>query len=277
MRIAIQGIAGAFHEAAAQLYFQDQRIEIVPCLTFPELAAAVATGLADKGIMAVENTIAGTIQHNLDLIREQRLWISGEVIMRIRQHLGGVPGSSLQGIRKVYSHYMALNQCRPFFDAYPEVELIEAEDTALSIRNVAEAGCREQAAIGSALAIAQNGLIVLGEGLEGDKENYTRFLVLDRQPQQVASCNKATLSLVLPPSPEVFTKAMTLLQERRAHVSKIESVAIPGRPWHYRYYLDLLYEEQEQLQAVLSGLESLAESVGLLGKYTAYTCQDHQR
>ncbi|MCP2043587.1 prephenate dehydratase [Pontibacter sp. HSC-36F09] len=271
MKIAIQGIAGAFHEEAARLRFGDQPIEIVPCLTFRELAAAVASGLADKGIMAIENTLAGTIQPNLDLIREHQLWISGEVIMRIRQHLGGVPGSSLQSIRKVYSHYMALNQCRPFFDAYPAVELIESEDTALSIRNVAEAGSTKLAAIGSSLAISQYGLVVLGEGIETSKQNYTRFLLLDRQPQQVISCNKATLSLVLQPHPEAFTQAMALLQERGIQVSKIESLAIPGRPWHYRYYLDLRFEAEEQLDELLLSLYTLTESVDLLGKYTAHT------
>ncbi|MDO6390133.1 prephenate dehydratase domain-containing protein [Pontibacter sp. BT731] len=271
MKIAIQGIAGAFHEEAARLRFGDRPMEIVPCLTFRELAAAVATGLADKGIMAIENTISGTMQPNLELIREHQLWISGEVIMRIRQHLGGVPGSSLQSIRTVHSHYMALNQCRPFFEAYPDVELIESEDTALSIRDVARAGSKERAAIGSALAIAQNGLIVLGEGIEASKQNYTRFLLLDRQPQQVAACNKATLSLVLPPHPEAFTQAMSLLQERHIQVSKIESVVIPDRPWHYRYYLDLRFEAEEQLHELQAALHTLAESVDLLGKYTAYT------
>lgn len=271
MKIAIQGIAGAFHEEAARLRFPSQPLEIVPCLTFRELAVAVATGLADKGIMAIENTIAGTIQPNLELIREHQLWISGEVILRIRQHLGGVPGSSLQSIRKVYSHYMALNQCRPFFEEYPDVELIESEDTALSIRNVAEAGSQELAAIGSALAITQNGLIVLGEGIESSRQNYTRFLLLDRQPQQPTSCNKATLSLVLQPQPEAFTQAMALLQEQYMRVSKIESVVIPGRPWHYRHYLDLRFEREEQLQTTLASLHTLAESMELLGKYTAHT------
>lgn len=269
MKIAIQGIAGAFHEEAARLRFGDQPMEIVPCLTFRELAAALATGLADKGIMAIENTISGTIQPNLELIREHNLWISGEVIMRIRQHLGGVPGSSLQSIRKVYSHYMALNQCRPFFEAYPAVELIESEDTALSIRDVAEAGSTELAAIGSSLAIAQHGLIVLGEGIEASKQNYTRFLVLDRQPQPVTSCNKATLSLVLLPHPEAFTQAMALLQEQRIQLSKIESVTIPGRPWLYRYYLDLRLEAEEQLDELLQALAPITESLHLIGKYTA--------
>ncbi|MBX0335148.1 hypothetical protein K3G39_18085 [Pontibacter sp. HSC-14F20] len=271
MKIAIQGIAGAFHEEAARLRFGDQPIEIMPCLTFRELAEVVASGLADRGIMAIENTIAGTIQPNLELIREQQLWISDEVIMRIRQHLGGVPGSSLEDIRQVYSHYMALNQCRPFFEAYPAIELIEAEDTALSVRNVAKAGSKELAAIGSALAISQNGLIVLGEGIEASKQNYTRFLILDRQPQQITSYNKATISLVLQPHPEAFTEAIALLQERHIQVSKIESVAIPDRPFHYRYYLDLRFEAEEQLEELLLSLHILAGSVELMGKYTAYT------
>ncbi|SIR08780.1 prephenate dehydratase [Pontibacter lucknowensis] len=271
MKIAIQGIAGAFHEEAARLRFSHEPIEIVPCLTFRELAAAVASGLADKGIMAIENTISGTIQHNLELIREQQLWISDEVIMRIRQHLGGVPGSSLQSIRKVYSHYMALNQCRPFFEAYPEVELIESEDTALSIRDVAIAGSTEMAAIGSALAIARNGLIVLGKEIEASKQNYTRFLILDRLPQTPTACNKASISLVLKSDPEAFTQAMALLHNWNIHLAKIESMTIPGQPWHYRYYLDLRSESEGQLAELLADIESLAVSIQLLGKYTAHT------
>jgi prephenate dehydratase len=271
MKIAIQGIKGAFHEEAARLHFRSTSIEILPCLTFGELALAVSSGVADRGIMAIENTISGTILNNLELIREHRLWVSDEVIMRIRQSLGSVPGASLDTIRKVYSHYMALNQCRPFFKAYPDVELIVSDDTALSIREVALKGSVEMAAIGSALAMKEYGLVVLGEEIEADKNNYTRFLILSNQPQPVDAPTKATISLVLPQRPSAFPQMIDLLQRHKVQLTKIESATIPGSPWHYRYYLDLRYEQEVQLEHLLKALAPLTESLHLMGKYTATT------
>jgi prephenate dehydratase len=272
MKIAIQGVQGAFHEEAARIHFGTQPIEILPCITFLELAQAVSSGLADKGIMAIENTIAGTIQPNLELIREHKLWISGETVLRIRQNLGGVPGASLQSVRKVYSHYMALDQCRPYFQDYPDIELIASADTALSIREVAQAGSPELAAIGSALAIEQNGLVFLGKEIEASKQNYTRFVLLDRQPQPVTTCTKATISLVLPQQPEAFPHMINLIQDAGLHLTKLESVTIPGQPWQYRYYLDLrLLQQEAQLDNLLEALTPMTASLQLLGKYNAHT------
>jgi prephenate dehydratase len=268
MKIAIQGIRGAFHEEAARMHFGSVPIEILPCLTFSELALAVSSGVADKGIMAIENTISGTIQPNLELIREHGLWISDEVVMRIRQNLGSVPGASLQTIRKVYSHYMALNQCRPFFENYPDVELIVSEDTALSIKDVALAGSVEMAAIGSALAMEQYGLVILGEEIEASKQNYTRFVIVSGQKQPVTACNKATVAVVLPQQAEAFPQLVAMLQAGRIQLTKIEAATIAGVPWQYRYYLDLRFEQEEQLDELLQALSPYAESLTLMGKYT---------
>lgn len=273
MKIAIQGIKGAFHEEAAILLF-GTNLEIVPCLTFERLTEEVSLNKVDYGIMAIENTIAGTILSNLELIREYKLWINGEVYLRIRQNLGGIPGATLEKIKEVHSHYMALNQCREYFTPHPHIKLIQSDDTALSIREVASQGSVEMAAIGSALAMKYYGLEILAEGIETEKQNFTRFLLLSSsQKQNSFDFNKVSISLVPCKISGAFFQIMEVLSQYALELTKIESSVIRGEPWHYRFYVDLLFDRPDKFESMVKALQPLVKEFIIMGQYIAANTQ----
>ena len=177
-RIAIQGGYGAFHEIAAYGYFENEDIEIVPRNTFKDLFTALKEGKVDFGITAIENSIAGSILPNYTLLLESNLKIVGEVYLRIQQNLVALPGQTIDDIREVYSHPMAILQCQRFFDDYPDIRLIDSIDTALSARDIADKKLMGAAAISSAHAAEKYKLAIIAEGIETHKKNYTRFLIL---------------------------------------------------------------------------------------------------
>ena len=270
MKIAIQGIKGAFHEEAAILLFDSGNLEVLPCLTFEGLAEEVSSNRVDYGMMAIENTIAGTILSNLELIRQHKLWINTEVYLRIRQNLGGIPGATLEKIREVHSHYMALNQCREYFADHPHIQLIQSEDTALSIQEVALKGTVEMAAIGSALAMKYYGLEILAEEIETDKQNYTRFLLLSSFPKhKVDDFNKVTISLVPCEISGAFFQIMEVMNQYDLELTKIESGAILGEPWHYRFYIDLYFNRKGQFENMVKALQPLVKEFIIMGQYIA--------
>ena len=238
--------------------------------TFERLAQEVFSNNVDYGIMAIENTIAGTILSNLELIREHKLWINTEVYLRIRQNLGGIPGATLEKIREVHSHYMALNQCREYFNNHPHIQLIQSEDTALSIREVASKGTVEMAAIGSALAIKHYGLEILAEGIQTNKQNFTRFLLLSSsQKQEGLDFNKVTISLVPSGITGAFFQIMEVMNQYDLELTKIESAAIRGEPWHYRFYIDLCFTRKSQFEKMIKALQPLVKEFIIMGQYIA--------
>lgn len=169
MQVAIQGVKGAFHEVAARNYFGD-KIDILPKLHFSDLAEAVKNGDCDYGIMAVENTISGTIHSNLNLIREHKLVVCGEEYLRIKQNLVAKKGTKIEDLNEVHSHYMAINQTRKFFKQHPNVHLVDSIDTALSMKEIAENNLDNRGAIGSLLAAEHYDLEVLAESIETNKK-----------------------------------------------------------------------------------------------------------
>lgn len=194
--IAIQGIKGAFHEQAAKNVFGHE-INISPSVKFQELTTKVVNQEVDYALMAIENTISGTILQNLELIRNNNLAIIGETYLRIEQNLGGLKGANIHELTEVSSHYMALNQCRAFFKNYPTIKLVESADTALSLKEVSEQDNPKIAAIGSKLAIEEYGLELLAKGIETDKSNYTRFAVLGKEIDTSTDGAKVSLSIIL--------------------------------------------------------------------------------
>lgn len=207
--IAIQGVKGAFHEQAALNLF-GSNISILPCITFKELVEKVCKNIAEEGVMAIENTISGTIIANLDLIRHYNLTITAETFLRIEQNLGVLKGGNLQTLKEVHSHYMALNQCRDFFADYEHIQLIESNDTAQSLKEVAEKGDKTIGAIGSALAIEYYGLENLAQGIESDKLNYTRFVVVSTPQHAPLTFNKISATMVLPHISGSLSKVLSL-------------------------------------------------------------------
>ncbi len=176
--IAIQGGYGAFHEIAAHHYFENEEIRILPRNTFRDMVSSVQDRKSDYGIMAIENSLAGSIIPNYNLIINSKMHIIGEIYLRIKQNLVAMPGVKISELREVYSHPMAILQCQDFFDAHPRIRLIESIDTALSAEEIATGRLMDTGAISSRLAAEKYGLEILAESIETNKMNYTRFLIL---------------------------------------------------------------------------------------------------
>lgn len=267
VKVGIQGVKGAFHEEAALNYFGGE-IGIVPQVTFSELIESVKTGESDFGMIAVENTISGTIHSNLSLIRAARLKICGEVYLRIEQNLAALPGTQVSDLQQVHSHYMAIDQCRDFFRNFPEIKLMESEDTAMSMQMVADQQLKNVGAIGSKTAALHYGLEILASGIETNKKNYTRFLVVQKPENELDSqFDKASLALTLPNSTGSLAEILTLIASFGIGLSKIESVPVVGEPWHYLFYLDLLFDEAEKYLEMLKTLRPFTDELYILGEY----------
>src|SRR5881628_135468 len=229
--VAIQGEAGSFSHAAA-LETHGPALRLVPCPTFVELFRAVETGKAASGIVPIENTLAGSVHETYDLLNAHDLHVVSETELRIRHCLIAPPRTRLPQIRRVASHPVALAQCRHFFLRHPDVVAVPAYDTAGSVRDLMAGTVDADAAIASKLAAELYGADVIQEGLEDHAENYTRFLVVAREPaaREPAESNKTSLMLSLGNTPGTLYRALGVFAARGLNLTKIESRPLPGRP-----------------------------------------------
>lgn len=266
MNIGIQGIKGAFHEEAALKHFGED-IRISPYFTFSKMVRAILEGRTDSGMMAIENTISGTIHANLRLITEAGLHITGEEYLRIEQNLAALPGMRIDDIKTISSHYMALGQCRKFLNQYPDIKLVEAEDTAMVMKQIADTKDNSLAAIGSKLAARHYGLEIIASDIETNKKNYTRFLVIEKEKNKQEEFNKSSIALILKNKKGVLSQILSIIAFYEIDLSKIESVPIVGEPWHYRFYIDLLFDEIKQYRHMLHAIQPLVDKVDILGEY----------
>ncbi len=272
MKIAIQGIAGSFHEHAAKIYFPDEEIDILPCLTFKEVFAELKKDKDLIGIVAIENTIAGSLLGNYDLIKHSREQIVGEHKLRIRHSICALPGQKISDIRDVISHPIALMQCQDFLDRHPNLRAIEGDDTASSAKRIAESGQRGAAAICSAYAAKLYGLNILEEGIETNKHNFTRFLVLanGKQAEMLGRSkpkNKSSLVFSVPHASGALSKVLTILSFYDINLSKIQSLPIIGQEWEYQFYIDLCYNDYERYRQSISAITPLTHNLQILGEY----------
>jgi prephenate dehydratase len=266
VRVAIQGEKGAFsHAAALQVLGGD--VEVLPRPSFDALFGAVVDGDADRALVPIENSLAGSIHENYDRLKALPLHIVGETQLRVRLCLIARPGASLASIRRVASHPVALAQCRRFFAERRELEPVAAYDTAGSVMDLLRDGPATQAAIASALAAQLYGGQVLMEGIEDDPENYTRFLVLSREPGPLDRANKTSLVFTLRNAPGVLYRALGAFATRGVDLSKIESRPLRGRPWEYAFYLDVLGDPRGVAGEALQELAGLAQELRILGSY----------
>ena len=270
-RIAIQGYMGCFHEQAARLFYGEPDLSIVECDTFEGLYDAMKEGRADAAVMAIENTVSGGLLHNFELLRNRDVKVKGEVYIRIEQNLMALPGQTLQDIREVRTHYMAINQTRPWFEKNaPWIRLTESEDTAKSAGEIARSGERGVGAVASALAAQLYGLNILAPGIETYKQNFTRFLVLDPSltvPQE--QMDKAILCFTLPHKPGSLAQILTILSFYEMNLTRIQSLPIPGREWQYFFYADIKFSNAERYRQALSAVRPLIEDFQILGEYKA--------
>lgn len=268
LNVSIQGYAGAFHEAAARLHFTDRAVVTVPAHTFADVISQVERGESDLGLMAIENTLAGSLMGNYDLLQTADLRITAEVYLRIRLNLMALPGTQLSQLREVYSHPVALMQCEAFFKAWPRIKVIEAVDTALSAREVMEKGDPTRGAIASTEAAALYGLEILAPGIETNKLNHTRFLVLERGRDHSADRgNKVSLSFSTSHESGSLHKVLNVLAAYEINLTKIQSKPIMGKPWEYRFHVDFLLEGHVTLEQALRAITPICSELRVLGVY----------
>ncbi|MBQ9214840.1 MAG: prephenate dehydratase [Bacteroidales bacterium] len=269
-KIAIQGVKGAFHEEAARQFFNNDDIEIIEKMSFEEVLDSVCDYESDFGVIAIENTIAGTIHANLKLLRQKEVKIGGEIFIRIKQNLAAAQGVKIEELKEVYSHYMAINQTRQFFSKYPNIKLIESPDTALSMRRVAESGNKTWGAIGSINAAKINNLEVLAEGIETNKKNYTRFLIVyPKNEDGVQDYDKASLNVVLKNEPGGLAKILSVISFYNIDMSKIESSPIIGQPGNYMFYIDVKFDDKLRYKNMITAIRPLVKDLSIMGEYKA--------
>ena len=265
--VAIQGEQGAFsHKAALDFFGPD--LQLLPQPTFDALFAAVTDGAADRAVVPIENSLAGSVHENYDRLWASTLHVVGEVQARIRLCLIGRPGASLNTVRRVASHAVALAQCRTFFSRHPEMEAVAAYDTAGSVMDLLRGdGPVTQAAIASRLAAELYGGKVLVDGIEDHPENYTRFLVLARETRPRSGSTKTSLVFTLENAPGVLYRALGFFAQRGLDLTKIESRPLRGKPWEYAFYLDVTGDPEGPLHAALDDLRAMAPELRILGSY----------
>lgn len=267
--VAIQGFAGSFHEVAARQYF-GAAPALLPCATFEAVVASVLGGQAEVGLMAIENSLAGSIMPNFTLLERAAVWVSGEVYLPIRQQLLTLPGTTLADVQAVHSHPMALRQCANFWRRYPHWQLVETDDTGRSAELLARHQAPGVAVVAGRQAAQQFGLAVLMPDIHDDALNYTRFLVVERQQAgraAPAGANKASLYFHAPHQPGSLARVLTQIAGHGLNLSKLESVPRLGQPWHYAFHADVEFDEPAQLAALLSELPGYTEALRVLGTY----------
>ena len=269
-KVAIQGYSGCFHEQAARKFYAryGETLEIVECATFDDLYKSMAEGRADSAVMAIENTVSGGLLPNFELLRKYRVKIKGEIFLRIEQNLMVLPGQTIDDIKEVRSHYMAINQTRPFFSRYPHIRLVESEDTAKSAADIAKEQLHGVGAVASSLAAELYGLEIIAPGIETYKQNFTRFLILDNAlqvPQEAV--NKVSLCFTLPHTSGSLAHVLTILSFYGMNLTRIQSLPIPGREWQYFFYVDIKFDSYVKYLQAISAVRPLMEDFDTLGEY----------
>lgn len=271
-RIAIQGIAGSYHDIAARNFYEGEDVEIVGCNSFREVISTIKKDPSVLGMMAIENTIAGSLLQNHELIRESGFNITGEYKLRISHSLVGLPGETIHDITEINSHPIALMQCSDFLDTLPRAKVVEKEDTAMSAKWISDNKLEGHAAICSKLAAEIYGMNILAEGIETNKRNFTRFLAIaDRwtadELQRGTDKNKASLVFALPHSSGSLSKVLSVLSFYDMNLSKIQSLPIIGREWEYLFYIDLTFTDYTRYRQALDAIRPLTKDFKILGEY----------
>ena len=269
MKIGIQGILGSFHDAAAASYFKDKKYEVMPFSGFRDLAKALSKKSLDYGVMAIENTIAGSILPNYALLNEYGLEVSGEVYSRIELSFLVNRGVSIDEITQVRSHPMALLQSADYLNNYQKIKIVESEDTADSAKAIKSEKLNHVAAIASKRAGELFDLDVLAENIETNRLNYTRFLIVNGKMNGNGQLKeKASLRLITGHKPGSLADVLTVFKDFKINLTKIQSMPIVGEPYNYAFNLDLVWEAYEDYKKALIEINSISSEVKILGEYT---------
>ncbi len=267
MKVAIQGELGCFHEVAARQFFCYETIDIVPCSTFDMTLSAVKEGIADLAMMAIENARSGSILYNYTLIRESGLKMLGEHNLRIVQNLMALPGQTINDIKQIRSHPIALSQCMTFLNKYPHITLVETDDTAGSAKLIAEHRLKKIAAIASVKAAEIYGLEIIAAGIETYKKNYTRFIVVGSEDKGNTNGNKASICFATGHKPGSLASVLVKLADLNINLSKIQSVPRLNGEWEYMFYTDLELPEGMTMERIKEVLKADTNNLEVLGIY----------
>ena len=267
-KVAIQGYEGSFHQVAARHFF-GKNVEVITCDTFRQVVQLGADAkLSDGAVMAIENSIAGSILPNYNLLQKSKLQVIGEVYLSISQNLLTYPGVKLEDIKEVHSHPMAILQCLDYLEKY-NWKLVESEDTALSAKVVHQNKSKHTAAIASKLAAQMFDLNIIKPDIHTLKNNITRFLVVSpvSTTTLVEQANKASIYFQTDHSKGILAKVLAKIAQGNVNLSKLQSMPIPGSTFKYGFYADLEFDNKKQIEKVLEALKSLTNSIRIFGMY----------
>ena len=271
-RIAIQGIKGSYHDIAAHKYFEGEDIELICCDTFEQVFEEMKNDSSVIGMTAIENTIAGSLLHNYELLRESGATIIGEHKLRISHSIMCLPEDNWDDIKEVNSHPVALMQCREFLHQHPDIKVVETDDTAGSAEAISRKHLRGHAAICSKFAAPLYGMKILQEGIETNKHNFTRFLVFCNQQRanllrDIRKANKASLVFSLPHEEGSLSQVLSILSFYKLNLTKIQSLPIIGKEWQYLFYIDLAFSDYTRYSQSIDAITPLTQELKILGEY----------
>ena len=274
-KIAIQGIHGSFHDIASHQYFGGEEIELICCDTFEQVFETVKKDPELLALVAIENTIAGSLLHNYELLRDSNLTIVGEHKLHIEHSLLVMPDEDESDITEVNSHPVALMQCRSFLAGHPGWKVVEVEDTAGAAANISSQQLSHHAAICSKYAAPIYNMKVLYEGIEDNKHNYTRFLVLadpynaDRLRRKEQS-DKSSIVFAVPHESGSLSQVLSILSFYHINLTKIQSLPIIGHEWEYLFYVDLAYDDYNRYTQSIEAIRPLIKNIKILGEYESF-------
>lgn len=265
-RVAIQGIRASFHEEAAFKFFGED-IETIECNSFKETFQKLAAGDADFVVMAIENSIAGSLLPNYTLLREYNFPVIGEVYLPIQLHLMALPGVKFEDIKTVTSHPIAIRQCSDFLDEFPDLKVVESNDTAACAKKIKEEQLTDTVAIANALAAKLYGLNILERRIESNKKNYTRFLILNDQQNEILNANKASLCFQVSNDVGSLAKVLIILAELEINMSKIQSMPVLGKRNEYNFYVDVEWNNTKNYEDAIRKILKYTVNFSIMGEY----------
>ena len=271
-RIAIQGVPGSFHDIAAHKFFPNEEIELICCDTFEEIFEHIQEDSSIIGLIAIENTIAGSLLHNYELLRDSGTTIVGEHKLRIKHNCVCLPEDDWDTLTEIHSHPVALAQCHNFLKRHPQMKVVEADDTAKSAEVIQTNNMKGHAAICSKYAAELYGMKVLEEGIETNKHNFTRFLVVTDtwradDLRNRSQSNKATIVFSLPHNEGSLSQVLSIFSFYKINLTKIQSLPIIGREWEYLFYVDVIFNDYLRFRQSIDAVSPLTRELKILGEY----------
>ena len=271
-RIAIQGVPGSFHDIAAHKFFPNEEIQLICCDTFEEIFEHILEDSSVIGLIAIENTIAGSLLHNYELLRDSGTTIIGEHKLRIKHNCVCLPEDDWNTLTEIHSHPVALAQCHNFLKRHPQIKVVEADDTAKSAEIIQANQLKGHAAICSKYAAELYGMKVLEEGIETNKHNFTRFLVVADtwradDFRNRSQSNKATIVFSLPHNEGSLSQVLSIFSFYKINLTKIQSLPIIGREWEYLFYVDVIFTDYLRFRQSIDAVSPLTRELKILGEY----------